>query len=446
MTAAEFWHYFRRYPYMLAKVCIFALVCAGLYFALNSVQSVLFPILMSLLIAYLLDPLVDSMEERGMSRTLAIIVFLSVGMVGLALFVVFLYPTIAKQAGLVVERLPQLANLVETRLLPWLLSVGVEVPQDFTQALEEYGKTIRESLPTVIEKATALTTGLAAKTGPLLASLMYAVMIPIFTFYFLRDFDFIKPIIMDLVPLDHREFVQERARRADEVVGAWFRGQIEVALILAVLYAIGLGVIFGVAGIGASGGIAIGLLTGILNIVPYFGVFIGLILSLLIVLLDWHGIGPLIGVGAIFLVVQLLEGYVITPRIVGEKVGLSPVVVIIVLLLGGEVLGLIGVLLAIPVAGIFRVLLPDMVAYYKESPYFTGNFLYELNPEGEASEDPKAETKVDHPTTQPESSESVSTADTSVPETSSTNTPEEDSSNDAAKDANPEESSAPAKD
>jgi predicted PurR-regulated permease PerM len=341
---------------------------------------------LSLLIAYLLDPLVDVLEAKGINRTLGICIFIGIGLLGMGLFVLFLYPTISKQASLIWERLPQLAGIIETRLFPWLESNGVEIPATISEALSEHGNTVKDALPALVEKASGLTAGLAAKTGPIIASLLYLVMIPIFTFYFLRDFDLMKPALLDLIPMHKREFIVERLHRADEVVGAWFRGQVEVALILAVLYAIGLGVVFGVAGVGATSGIAIGLLTGILNIIPYFGVFIGVVLSTLIVLLDWHGIGPLIGVGVVFAVVQLLEGYVITPRVVGEKVGLSPVTVIIVLLLGGEVMGLLGVLLAIPIAGVIRVLLPDILDYYKSSPYYTGTLLYELHGNGNTNE------------------------------------------------------------
>jgi len=378
LNKAQFWHYFRRYPYILAKIGILGLVVLAIYALLQSVQSVLFPIFMSLLIAYLLDPLVDKFEERKISRTLAIMLFLTIGLGAAALFVVFLYPTIAKQSVLVWERLPQIAGLAETRLFPWLESMGIQIPSTVSEALAEHGNSIKEGLPAILEQASKWTAGLAAKTGPIIASLLYVIMIPIFTFYFLRDFDTMKPVIVDLIPLHRREFVLERLRRADVVVGAWFRGQVEVAMILGVLYAIGLGAVFGFADIGITTGVAIGLLSGILAIIPYFGFFVGFGLSVLLVLLDWHGIWPLVGVCTVFIVIQLFESYLITPRIVGDKVGLSPVVVIIVLLLGGEMMGLLGVLLAIPVAGVFRVLLPDIIEYYKSSPYFTGSLPYQL--------------------------------------------------------------------
>ncbi|MEC9400605.1 MAG: AI-2E family transporter, partial [Myxococcota bacterium] len=120
-------------------------------------------------------------------------------------------------------------------------------------------------------------------------------------------------------------------------------------------------------------GFALGAISGLLNVIPYVGFAVGFVLSVLVVLIEWTGWGSLIGVLIVFSVVQGLEGYVITPKVVGEKVGLSPVAVIIVLLLGGELAGLLGVLLAIPVAGAFKVLLPDIIGMYRQSAYFTGS-------------------------------------------------------------------------
>lgn len=379
LSPAQFWHDYRRYPYLLAKVCLFALGVAVLFFVARSVENVLFPLLASLLIAYLLDPAVDWFESRKISRSVTIVLFLLGGIVGTALFLLVLYPTIARTAASVVHRLPELLEVIQTQTIPWLRERGVEVPPTFSEAFAEHGATVKESLPGIAQKISGWIGGLIAGAGGVLSSLLNLVMIPVFTFYFLRDFDDFTASLKRFLPQKNKEFLLDRASKADEVVGAWFRGQVEVAGILAALYAVGLGGLFGFLGLGTLSGIAIGILTGLLNIVPYFGVLIGIVLSGLLVLIDWHGwLGP-IGVALVFIVVQLLEGYVITPKIVGEKVGLSPVTVIIVLLLGGEMFGLIGVLLAIPVAGVIRVLLPDFIHAYESSPFYTGEFPYELS-------------------------------------------------------------------
>lgn len=379
MDATEMWHYFKRYPYLLSKLAFWGTIVLGAYFVVRSAEAVLFPILVSLLIAYLLDPSVDYFEERGVSRTMSILLFIALGGLFATLFVLVLYPTITRQLTNVVEKLPLLVELVENKLIPWTQSeLGIEIPESATEAMSTYGNTVREQLPAVAQHISSWAGGLLARTGPLLASLFNIVMIPIFTFYFLRDFDKMRLSLVEYIPSFGRDAIIEKIQRSDRVVGAWFRGQVEVAMILAVLYAIGLGVTFGISGIGVMTGIAVGLLTGILNIIPYFGVLLGFVLSTLIVLLDWSGWGPVVGVGLVFLVIQIVEGYVITPKIMGEKVGLSPVAVIIVLLLGGELFGLLGVLLAIPAAGVIRVLAPEIIERYKSSPFYTGELRYEL--------------------------------------------------------------------
>lgn len=378
LSAAQLWHHYRRYPYLLAKVCLGILILAGLLFVMRSIESVLFPMLASLLIAYLLDPAVDWFEQRKVSRSLTIVMFLFAGLVGVALFALVLYPTIARTIGSVIDRLPELAEILQTRTLPWLREQGVEVPPTLSEAFAEHGETLKENLPSLAQKLTSWVGGVVTGAGSVVASLLNIVMIPLFTFYFLRDFDRYTAGAKEYLPVARRDVLLDRIAKADEVVGAWFRGQVEVAAILAGLYGVGLGALFGFLGIGTMSGVAIGILTGLLNIVPYFGVLIGIVLSGLLVLIDWHGWAGPLGVAAVFGVVQFLEGYFITPKIVGEKVGLSEFTVIVVLLLGGEIGGLMGVLLAIPVTGVVRVLIPDIVEAYKRSAFFTGELPYDL--------------------------------------------------------------------
>ncbi len=373
LSPDELWHRYDRYPALLAKIATFALLIGTVYVLFLSVEAVLVPVLIALFIAYLLDPLVDRFEERGWSRSVTILGLLVAGGAAVGLFLLVLYPTVAHQTQNVIDGVPVLLARAQNELLPWLeATLGVDVPSDWDTWITEYGDWLRAQIPTLTSAGSRAVTEVWARLATLLASAINIVMIPVFTFYFLRDFDRMRLALVDYLPQANRAWILERIRRMDEVVGAWFRGQVEVALILSVLYAIGLAVVFGWAGVGVGAGLAIGALSGILNIIPYFGFVIGFSLSVFMVLLDWGGLGPLFGVVGVFAVVQGLEGYVITPRIVGEKVGLSPVTVIIALLLGGELLGLVGILLALPVAGIVRVLWPDVVAWYKASHFYRG--------------------------------------------------------------------------
>jgi predicted PurR-regulated permease PerM len=373
MTHADQWSHYSRYLYLLSKLLFFGLIIWLATWLLGSLSQVLFPIFVSLLIAYLLDPGIDWLEERGVKRTPGILLFLFIGLVGLVGIVLFLYPTITRQIGNIVKRVPELIDLLQNDAIPWVEETfKYEVPATFEAAFAEYGTEVKQAAPDVLSRVGEWLSSAVTQTGAIVVSLLNLIMIPIFTFYFLRDFDRMKSKSKILLPSYRRDFLMARLELMDDVVGEWFRGQLQVAGILGVLYAIGLGAVFGLVGINVTSGIAIGIVMGILNVIPYFGVLIGVILTAIIVILEWSGIGAIIGVSAVFVVVQVLEGYVITPKVVGEKVGLSPVTVIIVLLLGGELGGLLGILLAIPVAGAFKVILPDLIEYYRTTPFYTG--------------------------------------------------------------------------
>jgi predicted PurR-regulated permease PerM len=377
MKPHEQWSHYTRYFYLLCKLLFFSAVVYAIYWVLTTLSSVVFPLFISLLVAYLLDPVVDIMEERSIPRTVGILVCLFAGLLLVFFVSLFLYPTLARQIGNIADRVPQLIEVVQTRTIPWFEETfEYKVPPTFTEAVAEYSNELKNAAPSVLQKVGQWASGLVTQTGAIVVSLLNAIMIPIFTFYFLRDFDKITAVAHDLLPNYRRGFLDERIKLMDTVVGEWFRGQLQVAGILAILYSIGLSIVFAFAGIDVKSGIAIGLVTGLLNVIPYFGVAIGVVLSIVVVVLEWVGFMPVVGVALVFVVVQTLEGYFITPKIVGEKVGLSPVTVIIVLLLGGELFGLLGILLAIPVAGAIKVILPDLIEYYKSTPFFSGRSIH----------------------------------------------------------------------
>lgn len=367
------WRRYTRYPFLLAKLLFFTAFGVVVYWFVDLVGDVLFPIVLSLVIAYLLDPLIDWFEERGVSRTIGILVVLLCAGVGITLFVLVFYPMIVAQVDRVGEQAPKLVDLVENRLIPWIeATFDYELPATISEGLDEYGQSLGENVPTIANQVGAWLGNIATGTGAFVVGLINIVMIPVFSFFFLRDFDRMRLKTIEFIPERHREPVLARLDKMDRIVGGWVRGQLQVAAILAVLYAIGLSVAFQLAGVEITSGVAIGILAGLGNAIPYVGTAIGIVMSVLIVLINWSGLGPLIAVGLVFTVVQTLEGYLITPQIVGENVGLTPVTVIIVLLIGGEIYGLLGFIFAVPIFGALTVLLPDLVAYYKSTPFFTG--------------------------------------------------------------------------
>lgn len=351
---------------------IFAVGAIALsWWLLQSLASVLFPVFTSLIVAYLLSPAISKMEARGISRTSGILIILLAGLAVVSLFVLFFFPVIRSQILRLTERLPALAASVNTDFLPWLKdTLGMELPEDVSHAIAQYGDNLKSALPAILNKAGAWLAGAITTTGAVISSLLNVVLIPLFVFYFLRDFEKMKAGFLPLIPAARRDYVQSRLSAIDDVVGHWFRGQLQVAGILAVLYSTLFGLVFHFTGLEARTGIAVGILTGLLSVIPYVGAVTGSVLSVLFALLDWHGLWPFVGIAATFAVVQGLEGYVLTPRIVGEKLGLGPAAVIIALLCGGSLAGLPGMLFALPVTASLKILATDLMAAYRSSDFY----------------------------------------------------------------------------
>ena len=362
--APDDWMAYRRYLYLLARLLFYAALGILVYLALYQARGVLSLLFVSLLAAYVLDPVVDWFEARRVPRSVTAALLLVGGagvMIGFGLWIV---PTLVAELGQAGERLHAWLGKDHTPLLAWIhdktgLEVSSETLQDLKTKAQEYA-------PQALSRVGEFLRSAAAQTAGVVSWLLSAVMIPVFVFYFVRDFDDMTAWVADQIPLDHREGVLRRARRVDGVVGEWLRGQVEVALILAVLYATGLRIV------GIQLAIPIGILAGLLNVVPYLGFAFGFGLAMLMALLAWSGVGTVVGVVSVFAVAQILEGYVLTPKIVGEKVGLSPVTVLIALLLGGELFGLMGFVLAVPVAGASKTILLEAVDWYRTSEHYLG--------------------------------------------------------------------------
>ncbi|RYZ35285.1 MAG: AI-2E family transporter, partial [Myxococcaceae bacterium] len=214
--------------------------------------------------------------------------------------------------------------------------------------------------------AARLVASFAGNTARFVATLLGLSVVPVLAFFFLQDYPRIMGSIRDLLPRRSVALVSQRFREVDEVLSAFVQGQLAVGAILSVIYAVGLSV----ARIDLA--IAIGLIAGFGNMVPYLGTGIGVVLALMGVLLSWQGPWQLAVVAATFVVGQMLEGFVITPRVVGEKVGLSAVAVILAVLAFGELFGFVGILLAVPASAILKVVLSVVIQRYRRTDLYKG--------------------------------------------------------------------------
>lgn len=343
--------------------------------ATYALRAVLTPIFFAFLIAYLLDPLVDRFEPR-VGRTAAIVIVLGLVLLGLALFVVLLLPSVVRELVAFGHELPDKLHRLQQAIEPQLAAYGVELPHDFSEVralVEEYvggggegadpdaGKELAtraaEALGTIGEWILGGTASLVSVVASLL-------IVPVIAFYLLHDFDHITTGIRDLVPHRYRPFVVDVAREVDQVLGQFIRGQLLVMLILAVLYSVA----YSIAGIRLA--IPIGIIAGLLSFIPYVGGASALVLGLLMCALGFESWWQVGGVVVGYAIIQALEGLLITPRIVGDKVGLAAVWVLVALMIGGELFGFLGVLLAVPAAAVAKIFVMRAVAHYRKSELY----------------------------------------------------------------------------
>lgn len=324
-------------------------------------------LLASFILAYVTAPAVDRVA-RIVPRALAsVLVLLGMGLlfVGMLLLLV---PVLAAQWQNVSERLPHAVNYAQDTVVPWVeAKFGVQIPHsgsDLAERLRTHltslGSTIAAPLGQFMAKTFGGVIGLAGAVANL-------ILIPVIAFYLLRDYHAIWPRYESMVP--RRSVARVRALRVelDSALSGFVRGQLTVAVILGTLYAIGLSIV------GIDGSVVIGLLSGFLNMVPYVGTTLGISLALLMAVLSFSGWTPILGVVIVFVIANTLEGMVITPRIVGDKTGLSPVSVMLSILAGGEVFGFAGLLLGVPAAAVLKVLLGVVrEAYFRSDAYLAG--------------------------------------------------------------------------
>jgi predicted PurR-regulated permease PerM len=329
------------------------------YFVLSYLAAVLAPILTAFGIAYLLNPLLERLVKRGASRAVGAGLLLATFVAILAIGITFLAPTVAHQLSEFVASLPRFFD----NLSAWTRQhFNVEIPSDWKAYIttDHLRDTLGEVSGPVRELASAAVGGVFSVLG-VLAELL---LIPVFSFYFLTDWPNILRRLDHMIPPRRRADVREVARDIDRVVAGWVRGQAIVTTTLAILYASG----FTLIGMPLS--LPIGLLVGGLTVIPFVGTFVGASIALLVTLADGGGAQMIGMVAGVILCLHLLEAAVLTPKIVGHRVGLSESGALLAVVAGGKLLGFVGVVLAVPIAATTAVLVRYAVRFYEHTTFF----------------------------------------------------------------------------
>jgi predicted PurR-regulated permease PerM len=282
-------------------------------------------------------------------------------------FTIFLVVSISGELSNIQLNLPGYAqHLYEISPATIKSYLGIETPEKLNFRLNELLQQARSMSPDLIKPLLAFLQKAFSSTIGLILALLGYFIIPVYLFYLLADWPQLKQFVESFIPERYRNAYAEKLGEVDTVLAGFIRGQLSVCAILAVLYSIGLYFI------GIDLAIAIGTLAGITFIIPYVGTVIGIILSVIMAFLKFHDIlHPLLCLGW-FCLVQGLEGMVITPKVVGDTVGLHPLVAIVALLIGGQVFGIMGMLLAVPVTAILQVFLRSLTIWYRNSEFYRG--------------------------------------------------------------------------
>jgi len=329
-------------------------------------SPVLMPFVVAAVLAYVLSPLVKGLLRISAG---AMPVLLAVGVVELLFLIVALailllvVPILAKELPLMREQLPGLLLKAQAVLAPWLKEFGIEMALDAASLkafiIKHFNTSVEDSLDGWL-------TSLRIGGSVALAVVGNVVLIPVALFYLLADWDRFVSHVVGLVPQRMRPGFDGFVAEVDEVLGQYLRGQLTVMVILAVFYSAGLTMF------GLDLALPIGVFSGLAVVIPYLGFGVGLVLALLAGLLQFAAWKAAVMVAVVFGLGQLLEGFVLTPRLVGERIGLHPLAVIFALLAFGQVFGFVGVLVALPASAILLVCLRRARQRYLASQLFTG--------------------------------------------------------------------------
>lgn len=314
---------------------------------LYRLAPVLTPFIAAGLLAYIADPLADRLQRLRLPRSVAVIVVFLLTFGLLALLVLLVVPMVNAQVAALLDALPAIVRQAEQvwwpKLAPFLdIEPGDDV--GFAAFVTRYGEMATTWGSSILLSVTR-------SGGALATAVISLFLIPILTFYLLRDWDTIVARVGSLVPSGQRETVFRLARETDDVLSAFLRGQILVMLSLALIYSAGLTLV------GLRFAIAIGVIAGLVSFVPYLGFVFGILLAGLTVALEPDPLWRLAGVVATFSIAQMLEGTFLTPKLVGDRIGLHPVLVIFAVAAGGQLFGFFGILLALPMAAVLSVLI-----------------------------------------------------------------------------------------
>lgn len=337
------------------------LVVIAFFLAIVVLGKVLVPFIVALILTYIFNPLVEKINLKFKIKRsiISLIISLLVFLIFLSV-PLFIIPTMILQLKVVITSIPDLVNLFNSRVLQTInLKYGTNLTVDFDNIknllLNNFSK---------IYNNVNVFSPLAKNSFIIIEILVYIILIPFILFYSIINWHQFIGFFDSLIPKSYVKNVHQIFHDIDVMLSAYLRGQISVMVIMACYYSIALHFV------GINSGAVIGIITGLLVFIPYLGILTGLLISLSVGFAGFHGMHQIIAILVAFGIGHILEGGLVTPFLIGGKIGLNPIMIILALMIFGQLLGLVGVLLALPLSTIAVVLLKHAKLYYTKSKYY----------------------------------------------------------------------------
>jgi len=324
-------------------------------------NDILTPFVLGVVIAYLLNPLIKRFSNKGVKRTtgaaLVTIIFYSL----LIALVAVVAPIIAKESADLIEKMPEYLDKLFKLVAPYTLWFQENIGENYIEDAKTF---LKENASKILSISGGVAGGIAAGGQAVISMATILVLTPLVSFFMMREWPAITDWVEDLIPRQHETMIQDLIEQIDVKLSGFIRGQLTVAFLLGLIYAIALTIA------GLNYGFLIGITAGVLSIIPLVGSTLGLLVS---VAVAWFQTGELSYVGiiaAIFIVGQIVEGNILSPKLLGDSVGLHPLWILFALMAGGALFGILGMLLAVPIAAVVGVLGGFAIAQYKKTPLY----------------------------------------------------------------------------
>ena len=345
-----------------ARIAFWIGIGAVLLLLLYILSPVLMPFLVSAFLAYMGDPIADWLEKHRFSRSWAVVTVFVVLTLVMTLVLLLLLPLIEQQISHLIRRIPAYMDWLQEHIIPWLHNtLGLDAGMfDLTYLKSQ----MTQSLGKVSGFAARIIGSVSKSSTLVMGWIANLLLIPVLTFYLLRDWDILVERVHELVPRRVEPRVARLARESDEVLTGFLCGQFMVMVSLGIVYSIGLAVV------GLEFALLIGMLAGLVSFVPYLGFIVGIVVASIAALFQYQDIAHLLPVVVVFSIGQLIEGFILTPLLVGDRIGLHPVAVIFAVLAGGHLFGFFGILVALPVAAVIMVILRHTHEQYLKSELY----------------------------------------------------------------------------